>query len=347
MLKIPFYSFIIFLPFSLLFGMNFSFCQKHYQQVVWKVKDIDSVPILYQDKVYYVAYSKKPLISEYVLRSDPFIGLYLIDAKKNPKGYVLRDLEKKPQDIQIAIIGSKGSKEAKVLQMQEGFLKYGKLNQIIEPNAVLGDICYQIYGIGADNGFIDKKYLERFLSQDEAYYGDIGIRLDKNRVREIDPFFKNNPFKPRDIIIQINDNKITEKTNVEWIVANLAYESKASVSVLRLENGKSVTKTFKVVVKKLFGGYLLQDTFFESQGIKIDKDLVIKRLSKNLNNGLENLKRGDRILWIHKQDPRKLEGEIFSNLRKVLSDTYTEYGFIEMLISRNGFQFSLKIHPNN
>lgn len=329
--------------------MDFSFCQRHYQQVVWKAKNINAIPIVYKDKTYYVTYSKKPLISEYVLRSDPFVGLYLINAKKDSKGYILRDLEKKPQEIQVAVIGNTRSEETKILQMQKGFLEYGKLNKMIGPNDVIGDICYQIYGIGVEDGFIDKKYLERFLSQDEVYYGDIGVRLEKNtnKIAEIDPFFKNNPFKPKDLIIQINDNKITKDINIEWIIANLTYQSRAKISVLRFEDGKSVTKTFEVTVGKLFGGYLLQDTFLESQGIKIDKDLVIRRLSKNLNNGLENLKRGDRILWIHRQDPRKLKGEIFSNLREVFSSTYVEYGFIEMLVSRNGFQFSLKIYPNH
>ena len=380
---------ILFLAFALncAFGMNFSFCQKHYQMLVAKVKDYYAIPIQYNNQTRFLLYSKKPLIAEAVLKADPFIGLYEIAVKKPMKGYNLLELDAYAmENIPVAVLGMQGAREAKVLEKQKGFLEYGKLSQSIEPNEVVGNVCYQIYGIGAEGGFLEKRYIERFLGQEEVYYGDIGVRLSaEGVVEEIDPFFKDNPFLSGDKIIKINGETLQKDTNLEWIIANLAYQSQVQVSVLRHEalqeqegqsgaqgdkqtqagggqakanqvanpassttlsqSGKMIQKDLKVIVGKRYGGMLLQDSFFESQGIKIDSDLVIRRLSRELSNGLENLKRGDRILWIDKIDPRKMQGDRFANLRKVLSEAFIKNGFIEMLVSRNGFQFSIKVYP--
>lgn len=380
---------ILFLAFALncAFGMNFSFCQKHYQMLVAKVKDYYAIPIQYNNQTRFLLYSKKPLIAEAVLKADPFIGLYEIAVKKPMKGYNLLELDAYAmENIPVAVLGMQGAREAKVLEKQKGFLEYGKLSQSIEPNEVVGNVCYQIYGIGAEGGFLEKRYIERFLGQEEVYYGDIGVRLSKGGVvEEIDPFFKDNPFLSGDKIIKINGETLQKNTNLEWIIANLSYQSQVQVSVLRHEalqeqegqsgaqgdkqtqagggqakanqvanpassttlsqSGKMIQKDLKVIVGKRYGGMLLQDSFFESQGIKIDSDLVIRRLSRELSNGLENLKRGDRILWIDKIDPRKMQGDRFANLRKVLSEAFIKNGFIEMLVSRNGFQFSIKVYP--
>ncbi len=340
-----FYLFVVFL--NLAFGFDFSYCQRHYQRVVVKIKDFYAIPIQYHEEVRYVLYSKKPLIAQEVIKSDPFIGLYEIHPKKAAKGYILRQLDAKIQEIPLAVLGFSHYQETKLLQRQKGFLNYAKLDQSIKPNEVLGNICYQIYGIGAEDGLIEKKYLERFFLQQEPYYGSIGVRLSEgNKVKLIDPFFKNNPFLPQDQIISINHKAINEQSDIEWVIANLPYQQEAIVMVLRNQNGKKVKKELKVVVDKLYGGFLLQDSFFESQGIKIDRNLVIRRLSKTLDNGLEVLKRDDKILWIDGRDPRKESGDIFENLKSILSETFVKYGYIEMLISRNGFQFSIKVYPN-
>lgn len=332
---------------SLSFGMDFSFCKDRYQETTLTFRDTRAIPIVFKDKIYYVIYSKSPIIAKEVIKSDPFVGLYLLDVKRPSKGYTLKEIEAMPDDIEVAIIGSEKIQKTKILQEQKGFINYAKTNDVIEPNEIVSNICYQIYGIGTKEGFVDKKYLERFLSQDEVYYGDIGVRLkdNSNQISQIDPFFANNPFKPEDVIIQINGKK-TSAENLQWIIANLDYQSRAKITILRYEDSKEVQKTFEVEVEKLFGGFLLQDTFFESQGIKIDRELVIRRISKNLYNGLENLQRGDQILWVNKHNPKKMQGDIFFNLRQTLSDAYSKEGFIELLISRNGLQFSIKIYPN-
>lgn len=333
---------------SLGFGMDFSFCKARYKEVTLAFKDLRAVPILFKDKVYYVAYSKSPIIAKEVIKSDPFIGLYLLDVKQPSRGYELKEIETMPDDIEVAIIGSQKIQKTKILQEQKGFINYAKTSDLIEPNEIVSNICYQIYGIGTKEGFIDKKYLERFLSQDEVYYGDIGVRLkeNSNQILQVDPFFANNPFRPGDIIIQINDKKVIAE-NLQWVIANLNYQSRVKVTILRYEDSKEVQKTFEVEVNKLFGGLLLQDTFFESQGIKIDRNLVVRRISKNLHNGLENLQRGDQILWVNRQNLKKMQGDIFFNLRKTLSEAYSKEGFIELLISRNGLQFTIKIYPNH
>ena len=330
--------------FSFCWSYDFSFCFKNYQRMALKFRDSYATPIQYQGKTYFLFYSKTPLFDKSVIKSDPFIGLYLLKSNKETKGYVLRDIDIMAKEMQVAVIGFYGFMDVKILSNQKDFLDYAKLSKTPLPNQIVSNICYQIYGITTEDGLIDKRYIERFLEQKYPYYGDIGIQLRKNttEVELINPFFEKNPFLPYDKIISIDDVPVT-KNDIHWKIANLVYQSEVKVKVQRQGQQKPVE--LKVRVNRAYGGLLLQDSFFESQGIKIDANLNIRRVYQPTIEELGELKRGDRILRINKIDPLSLSGDIFLNLKKILSDAYIKQGYIEFLVSRNGFDFNLKIYP--
>lgn len=342
------FIFPLFLFVCLGFGYDFSYCLKHYQTRALKFKNEYATPVIYQNETYYVFYSKKPILDKNIIKADPFIGLYLIDGKKKIKGYELRNVDTFAKTHDMALIGFEGFIPTKVLSDQSGFLKYGSLTAQPSSNNIVGNICYQVYGITTAEGFIAKRYIDRFLSQDKPYYADIGIRLknDTTVVEMIDPFFEENPFLPGDEIVSINNIAITS-ANVEWEIANLLENAQARIQVLRKMDGESQKLEFLVRARRAYGGLLLQDSFFESQGIKLDKDLVIRRVHRPQVEHLDELKRGDQILQVEKIDVAGLPGNVFENLRQIMSNAFVKKGYIELLISRSGFNFYLKIYPKN
>lgn len=188
-------------------------------------------------------------------------------------------------------------------------------------------------GVGG-NGFIETKFIKRFLNQQEPYYGDIGVRLEEHHKRlvvaQFDPFFPKNPFLKNDEILAINDYKIRSLVEFEWVVSNLSYQSLAKVKIKRNHQIKEVT----LKVNKRYGGFLLKDTFLERYGIALDERFIITKIGAHLPKGLDFLKLGDRILWVnHKSvafNPKAL--------REALSAPK-----IELLVWRQGFEFYIKV----
>ncbi len=343
-----FLFFLFFLGSHFLLSYDFSYCLRYYQMRALKFKDGYATPILYDGKTYFLYYSKKPILDKAIIKSDPFVGLYLINAQKNIKGYVLRDVDFMAKEHNVALLRFSDFVQTRIISEQSGFLKYGRLESKTSSNQVVGNICYQIYGITTENGLLTKRYIDRFLSQDKPYYADIGIRLKEETtiVDIIDPFFEDNPFLPGDEIISINDVPINSK-NIEWEMSNLPEKSLARIKIIRNLEKKPEQLEFVIPVRRAHGGLLLQDSFFESQGIKIDSNLNIRRVHYPQVDGLDELKRGDRILQVNKLDILKMKGDVFKNLKHTLNDAFLQKGYIDILVSRDGFQFNLKIQPKN
>ncbi|MDU7693396.1 MAG: PDZ domain-containing protein [Helicobacter sp.] len=346
---------------------DFSLCAQRYEDNTFELKGHRVVPILHNNKTLFVTYSKMPIIDEHVIAVDPFIGLYLIDGDKEnsedkeekKKGYKLKNIDAFSNTLQLAEIGIKKTQDAQNIQIsrgevtkrQDGFLNYAQFSTNIAPNGIISNICYQIYGITAEDGFIEKAFLERFLSQaskgrDSIYYGDIGVRLDKkngNKVTQIDPFFPLNPFKTGDAITQINGYDITDPKKIELLIADLDNKTKSKIKIKRNEKEME----FNISPTQKFGGLLVQDTFFERLQIKLDKSLTITRNRYRGQNELRNIRQGDQIIWVDGVNPHQMEGDLFANFRELLSSGFQKKGYIELLLSRNGFQFSLKIYPDD
>ncbi len=315
----------------LLGAYDFKHCQAFYKQASLKS---GGVALKVLPKGVYLYYSKTYPKHAKVLKSDPFIGLYLLQGEPSKFAYEMRALDKMALERVMVGISYYGAKSGDLVALQQDYTNYARFSQPTEPNGVISNICYQMLGLTiGGTSFIQTRYIKRFLNQKKPYYGDIGVRLKENKgliVGQFDPFFTHNPFKKGDEIISINKHAIKTHAQFAWIVSNLKYHSLARVVIRRNKRIKEVV----VRVNRRYGGFLLKDTFLERYHIKLDKDFIVVALGKNLPKGLNMLRIGDKILWVNRH-------KIALNdkaLREALSSEK-----IELLVSRNRFEFYLKI----
>lgn len=337
------------------FSYDFSFCQKYYRDASVPVEQTRAVLIEYKKQKFFVAFFSTPPKNLQIIKADPFIGLYALNLpSKNKPSYILMPIDSKAQTLNMASIGSKTIQKGIILQPQQGFLNYARFSGEIPLNGVISNICYQIYGLGIQKDqFIDSKYLNRFLNQEVPYYGDLGIRIypqdSKNKtlkIQYVDPFFPNVPFLKDDEILSINQKPIQDYYEFEWLVSNLKKDSITQVTIKRTNKKKTETLTFDVVVQPRYGGFLLPDIFFDRIGIKLNNELKVIATDPEKYNLQQGLLKGDTILWINgerifshtKQNPKDVQ----ARLREVLTQAVS-LGKLEVLISRDGFQFTINL----
>ncbi|PAF50568.1 PDZ domain-containing protein [Helicobacter sp. 13S00477-4] len=336
--------FVFFLIVSNLFSYDFSHCVNYYQEATTSLTNNHLVSIKNKNKNVSLMFSRTPPKGLKILKADPFVGLYIIQSNPTKYIYKILDIDSYAKQKELSAIGFKYSSKGKILKTQNGFTDYARFSTNIPINGVISNICYQIYGIGVgDNQFIDKKYIDRFLNQKTSYYGDIGIRaVQKDKyiiVRQVDPFFKNNPFLPGDVILSINGKTFQNYADFEWLVSNLPYQKPANIIIIR-DNKK---QSFNINTDKRYGGFLMPDTFLERFGIVLDKDLTIIQIDEDKQS---NFKIGDRLIWIDRKPIIKNENDSFIKITDSLRSALSQAGIknnIEVLVMRNGLELYLKI----
>ncbi|WP_245945615.1 DUF7488 domain-containing protein [Helicobacter didelphidarum] len=245
-----------------------------------------------------------------LVKYDPFTGLFLISGNVSSKySYEMSDIDEYALSKELASTGIKGAVAGRFQTHQQSFLQYAEFSAPTQKNGVISNICYKIYGLGVGgHGFIEKKYIDRFLTQEKPYYGDIGVRfqiLDEESatfgVQFADPFFPNNPFKRGDVLISINDIAPKNWGDLEWIIANLELNSITNIKIRRGED----IKNLHVKVGRRYGGMLLTDSFLERFNIGISNDFIVERVPSQ--GAFSKLKKGDRILYINNVDMRQFK----------------------------------------
>lgn len=334
----------LFLSLGTLHAYNFSHCQKYYQLA----SHSSSVSLFWKKEQVAFLRTLTPPRGVRILKRDPFIGFYLIKLPRTKFAYHLLDIDANAFKYPMASISKNHARVGTITKRQERFLGHANFSVPIAPNGVVGNICYQIYGIGIKSpnrhAFIESKYIKRFLSQSSPYYGDIGVRVRQVGtmvVERVDPFFANNPFLEGDVILRINNQPIGNSARFEWVVSNLAYKSIAHVAIRR----KGVLKTLRVRVDRRHGGFLLPDTFLERFGIRLDNDLVITARLARIPAPLNTLRVGDQLVWINKRPiaPRRASHTYkLRALQKALSHAYMQ-GQIELLLLRRGLEFYIRL----
>ncbi|PAF53731.1 hypothetical protein BKH42_04330 [Helicobacter sp. 13S00482-2] len=343
-------KFLLFIAFfGEVFGHDFSHCVTYYSEATSAVANSRSVSIKTSAGDLALIFSPTPLEGIKIIKADPFVGLYLVQSKKTRYSYHFKPIDSYVKNIELSGIALKYSKKGQILKTQKGFTHYAEFSSPIPRNGIIGNICYQIYGIGVGGKyFIDKKYLDRFLKEKSAYYGDIGIRvIQKDKyilVNQVDPFFQDNPFLKADVILSINNKSIHSYEEFEWIVSNLPYRKPARIELIR--NGQK--QKIDVVVDRHYGGFLLPDTFLERFGISFDESLNITDIDQDSKNSLD-LRVGDRLIWINdkpilKDTDNSIE-KVNDSLRTALSDAGINKN-IEVLIMRNGLELRIKLQEN-
>jgi len=315
---------------------DFTHCLTYYKNATAFINNTPIYSISYNNKSYLVAFSKTSLNSPRIIKTDPFLGLYLFEGK-TLLSYTLKPLDNFSKTRPIAALNGEQYVRGEILNTEKGIFDRGIFSKPLPKHSVISNICYQIYGITAEsNTFIPKKLIERFLSSKGSIYGDIGVRVSPSLVVEqIDPFFNNNPFLPNDKILAINNVSLNNIADFEWIVANVNVGSQTKVQVIR--EGKKLT--FNINVDKRYGGGLIQDTFLGRYGVMLDKNLKIISMSKQLPFVLSQLSVGDQIIWIDKT-PIKTDDN-FQHFRSLLSKAKLK-GNIELLILHMGVEVFIR-----
>lgn len=328
------------------FGYDFSHCVSYYAQATSLAGNARSISLKTSAGDIALLFSPIAPSNLKILKADAFVGLYIVQTKKTRYSYDFLNIDSYAKNRELSAIGLNYNKKGKILKPQRGFVEYGEFSTPIPRNGVISNICYQIYGLGVGSKyFIDKKYLDRFLSEKSAYYGDIGVRVvQKDKyvlVHQIDPFFDKNPFKIGDVILSINGKNISSYQDFEWIVSNLPYQKPAEITLIR----KGQKQNLSVIVDKRYGGFLLPDTFLERFGISFDKTLTITDIDEDSKNTL-GLQVGDRLVWISQKpilkDSDDSKTKANNSLRNALSAAAMS-GDIEVLLMRNGLEFRLKL----
>lgn len=352
---------------ALLFGiahsaasaMSYQACQQFYRQATSVVDSKRVFSLQYNGKSYLLAYSKTPLSSSKIIKRDIFLGLYLFSGS-TPLSYRIKPIDSYANSLSLAGVSASEAVNGVVVSDGRGIFDLAKFSKPLPKDSVISNICFQVYGFYAyDNYFVPKPLIDRFLSSKGGIYGDIGVRIiessqdtqnlaQKNPanpkstqatksspksiiVEQIDIFFPNNPFLPRDKIVSINGESIKSSVDFEWKVANLTPNSTSKVAIVR--NGKPQTLEVKVLHRQ--GGGLLSDTFLERFGVWLDSNLVIRSMKTPLPFNLSLLSEGDQLLWIDKTPIKRGDG--FWHLRELLMRAWLN-GNIELLILHEGVE---------
>lgn len=330
---------------------DYSHCVKYFKAASTPVDSSYAISLKVGTTQHHILYAKTPPKNVKILKADPFVGLYLLALPETKQSYELLPLDKRTlNDKKLAIISANHAPSiGHITKRQNGFIDYAGFSNKTSQNGVLGNICYQIYGLGVgNNGFIEKKYIDRFLHQKSAYYGDLGIRFysQKPIVSFIDPFFPNNPFQPQDEILSINGTKVSNSGQIEWIMSNLKKDSQAKVLIKR--NGK--TMTLLVKVNQRYGGFLLRETFLERFGITLNDEMIIQSTNPAIAGRFSQLRVNDKILFINKNpiitQSTDTTHKRFERLKMLLSQAAFNEEFdgkIQLLILRDGLEIFIKI----
>ena len=294
------------LTFLSFFYSYLNACEGGYRSCVKKVKDSQSIyknilqiPITKNKRLVFSPY-KKP--NGKVLKSDPFLGLYIVNDSKGFK-YPFRINMRIPSGI--AAVDKHTSIEGKITRRQIGLSQFGKFSYKVKTPALLTNSCCALEGIVTPRGVIEKEYLKRFIEQKDVRYGDIGIRVINTKkglqVSSYDPFIKNNPFKKGDYILSFDGRKVKDAATLMKKILFSKIGSVHKVEVKR--NGKVLS--YKVrSQERVSGGYKIE-TYLEKYGLTFDKDLYITNIDKKKKN--YGLKIKDQLFKVNDNRVRNQE----------------------------------------
>lgn len=272
-----------------------------------------------------------------IIRHDPFLQLYLIEADTNDHPLELWDNRPtKNPDKWMASISRQHVEKGQKTGWGTGIDQLATFSSETEPGSVMTGICYQIYGIGVGaKHYIETYYLDRFVKNEAVYYGDIGVRVQEKEgvvITSSDPFFPGNPFRVGDRIIKVQNQSIENVQEFYDLVINLPEGKRVGIEIKRYGQ----IKEFPVVVSRRYGGGYMTDTFLERFGVAVGKNLQVLKATPDSPNRFRWLKPGDRLLSINHQPVERYE-----DIQNLLSQTRREQ--VTFLMERDQFQFFIQV----
>lgn len=313
---------------------DFSKCQEKIVDSLLQIPAGDAIGI---GNNHYLLFSANPPSHFKIIRHDPFLQLYLIEAHTIDHPLELWDNRPtKNPDKWIASISRQHVEKGQKTGWGAGIDRLATFSSLTEPGSVMTGICYQIYGIGVgSNHYIESYYLERFVQNETVYYGDIGVRVGEQDgviVTSSDPFFPQNPFWIGDRIMKVKNQLIGSVQEFYDTVINLPEGQRIEVEIERHEQ----TKKYPVTVGRRYGGGYLTDTFLERFGVAVGKNLQVTKATPDAPNRFRWLKPGDRLISINHEPV-----EQYGNIQKLLSQTRREQ--VTFLMERDEFQFFVQV----
>ncbi len=283
-----------------------------------------------------VAYSKtKPKVS--FVKFDPFLNLYLFYSKKTLKPVRLKSTHSLKLGEWIAGMDDTSLYAGNFAKSGDLLDSFYLQNAKLEANSIISCLCCEVYGLGIGKGsFIGSEYIKRFMSSKNIYYGDIGVRFEKEAkdfiVKSRDPFYPNQLLHVNDKILKINRKKVTSLKQLNQTVLFSKPKSIVNIELLR---GKHKLKRSLVVRSRMGGGYV-SDSFLEKKGIFFDKELKIIRIKKKSFADMSGLKIGDKLIQI---DFNMIKNQ--NDIKTYFSNTKSKEA--QLLFDRDNFQFFVKI----
>jgi hypothetical protein len=265
-----------------------------------------------------------------ILKYDKFLNLYLVEDPK-PFKYPFRINNK--LTLGTAAIDNKMVLEGKILKHQIGLNNLAKYNQPLFVPSILLNSCCALEGIVTPKGIIEKEYIQRFLDIKKVEYGDIGIRVKDAKklviVYASNPYLKNNPFKVDDCILEFDNKKVENSSELmRWIL----FSKIGSMHKIKIQRDRKLL-TLNSTTSKRGGGGSVSDTFLEFLGISFDKTLHVVKIANKAKK--YQLIKGDKLLQIDKKNISTQE-EILKNIQKNKSSY--------LLFERRNFQFFIKVN---
>lgn len=279
----------------------------------------------------YILLTEKPSSDLKIIKSDPFLSLYLVKEKKTFKyPFILSN----DSHVKQASLNNKMIIRGKIAKKQIGINSLATFSKVVSfPSLIVNEYC-AIEGIVTQKGIIQKSYLEHFLKSKNSSYGDIGIRVNdrdsKVFVTELNPFINKKKFVLGDEVIAFDKRKINDSAELMECILFSKQGSKHKLTVLRHNKKKIIT----AVVQERLGGGKLSDTFLENKGLFFDKDLTLVKVVEGKH--FSGIKKGDKLVKINDVWVKNYE-----DIRKELSHLEK---LPYLLFSRNGFQFFIRLN---
>ncbi len=308
-------------------GLDFSMCQKKVLESSFVVGSSRAFVIKNGEAI--IA-SKTTPADVNILKSDSFLGLYLIEAKRDVKPM---ELDAEYENKELAIVDKNEYRQGKVLDIGSPLLQKGLFSQKSGYGSAVVSICYRLHGLGVDgSSIISAKYIKNFLDREPVSYAQFGVETmykdGHALVKKSDPFYTGNGLLEDDKIYEIDGMKFE---NIRDFEESYIYKKIGStINIGFMRNGKKYSTT---AVLEPLGLY--RDTFLSRLGVEMDGSLRITKNSSTLP-GLKWLKSGDKIMRIQ-QIPVSSKAKLDSLFSKITDP------IVSVLLERDGFQFFVEI----
>ena len=317
------YLFITLNLFTTLYADEFAHC---FTQVKQSYKYSQSKH-LYHTKYGWILFS--PTFVDDALRSEPLLGLYLMDESKG--GQRLKMLDRHPNDV--AAITSITVLKNHIVNEGLNLDHLAVLKKKSYKGLGLFGACCTLRGFVADEGVVTSEMMLHFL-RDNKRFATAGIRLEKIKgktlVQSVNPFFASNPFRVGDEILYFDG----KKRSFDTLTKEILFAKVGSKHQFRVKrNGSS--EGLQIYLKKRLGGGVLAETYLEQYGLRMDSNLNIVVIDDKSVASSLGLMVGDTLKSI---DNKVVSSD--SSVRALFAKGRPTK-LMRLLIERKGLQFSV------